>query len=96
MAINRIGNKIDEYVEGLLGIRQAVKTHNYLLVWSYAIVLAFCITEQWMMELSFNMMPLVAIVSLHEKYSEKDQQRNQYIEACLPYILQIKSTFTGK
>lgn len=79
-----------------LGIKKAVKMKNYLLVWSYIVVLVFCITEQWMMELSFNMMPLVAIVSLHEKYSEKDQQRNQYIEACLPYILQIKSTFTGK
>ena len=72
-----------------LGIKKAVKMKNYLLVWSYIVVLVFCITEQWMMELSFNMMPLVAIVSLHERYSERDQQENQYIEACLPYILHI-------
>lgn len=32
MAVNRIGNKIDEYVEGLLGIRQAVDYHYALWI----------------------------------------------------------------
>lgn len=32
MAVNRIGNKIDEYVEGLLGIKQAVDYHYALWI----------------------------------------------------------------
>lgn len=32
MAVNRIGNKIDEYVEGLLGIRQAIDFHYPLWI----------------------------------------------------------------
>ena len=46
------------------GIQKAVNSQNYLLVWGYIIVLLFSITEQWMMELSFNMIPLVAAASI--------------------------------
>ena len=73
-----------------LGIKKAVKMKNFLLVWSYMIVLAFCITEQWMIELSFNMMPLIAIASLHDHYSKEYEQEEVYIVSCLPYILRMR------
>ena len=46
------------------GIRRCVESRNYLLSWGYIIVLLFSITEQWIIELSFNMMPLVAAASI--------------------------------
>lgn len=42
------------------GMRQAARAGDYPLVWIYLLVLLFCVTEQWLMELSFNYLPLAA------------------------------------
>lgn len=69
-----------------LGIKQAVKSKNYLLVWSYIIVLVFCVTEQWMIELSFNMMPLVAVASFRNGCKNTNEQEI-FLEKCgITYI----------
>ena len=59
---------LDDGVVGLLlflslyawGMYQAARAEDYVLVWMYVLVLLFCITEQWMVELSFNFLPLAA------------------------------------
>lgn len=56
------------------GIRKCVESENYLLAWGYIIVLLFSITEQWMIELSFNMMPLVAAASIKNGCRAESEQ----------------------
>ena len=50
-----------------LGIYHAFKENASLLVWAYMIVLVFCITEQWMMELAFNPLPLLALAEVKQR-----------------------------
>lgn len=52
------------------GIRKAVLLNDYYLVFSYLVILLFSITEQWMVELSFNPFVLVA-VSTFSIYTHK-------------------------
>ena len=52
------------------GIKRAAENGNYALLWSYIVVLLFSLTEQWMIELSFNYMPLVAVAGI-PKYNKR-------------------------
>ena len=60
------------------GIFKAVREKNGLLIWSYILVLCFCLTEPWMTEFSFNPFLLIAIsgcVSLPEREREAHRIR---------------------
>lgn len=43
------------------GIFKAVREKNGLLIWSYILVLCFCLTEPWMIDPSFNPFLLISI-----------------------------------
>lgn len=51
----------------VIGIYKAVKAEEYGFLWAYIIVLLFCVTEQWIIQLSFNPFPLFALASFEKK-----------------------------
>ena len=48
----------------MIGIYKAVAAREYFLLLGYITVLLFCVTEQWMLELSFNPFPLFAFSTI--------------------------------
>jgi hypothetical protein len=56
------------------GVYQAAAAKDPLLVWSYLLVLVFCISEQWILELSFNYFPLVAAARLSPRPALPDRR----------------------
>lgn len=58
-----------------IGMYKAVKAQDPLLLWSYIVVLLFCLTEQWMIELSFNPFILLAAGNLKPRERQVKQKR---------------------
>ena len=69
------------------GIYKAVKYDDQFLVFSYIIVLLFCVTEQWIIELSFNPFILIAAASIFEGSAAtlKNTQSFDCVEAELTF-----------
>ena len=56
------------------GLYKAAAADDPVLSWSYVVVLLFCVTEQWLFELSFNYFPLLAAASLSAQPAPADRR----------------------